>query len=62
MLDHAVVPFTFDEYITVKRIVLDGDARGALDFVKIIAKRLERAITEQGGLKNALDVFLFEGG
>ena len=55
MLDHAVVTFTFEEYITVKRIVLDGDAQGALDFVKIIAKRLERAITQQGGLKNAID-------
>lgn len=56
MLDHAIVTFTFDEYMTVKRIVLDGDAQGALDFVKIIAKRLERTITEQGGLKKAIDI------
>ena len=55
MLDHAIVTFTFEEYITVKRIVLDSDAQGALDFVKIIAKRLERTITEQGGLKNTID-------
>jgi len=55
MLDHGVVTFTLDEYITVKRIVLDGDTQGALDFVKIIAKRLERTITPQGGLKNAID-------
>lgn len=55
MLDHAVVTFTFDEYITVKRIVLDGDTQGALDFVKIIAKRMERIITQQGGMKNTID-------
>ncbi len=55
MLDHAVLTFTFDEYITVKRIVLDRDAQGALDFIKILAKRLERAITEQGNMKNAID-------
>ena len=55
MLDHAVLTFTFDEYITVKRIVLDSDAQGALDFVKIIAKRLERTITERGGLKNTIN-------
>lgn len=54
MLDHAVLTFTFDEYIAVKRIVLDGDRQGALDFVKIITKRLERAISEQGALKNPL--------
>ena len=54
MLDHAIVTFTFEEYITVKRIVLDGDAQGALNFVKIIAKRLERTITEQGGLKKTI--------
>ena len=55
MLDHAVLTFTFDEYITVKRIVLDRDAPGALDFVKIIAKRLDQAVTRQGSMKNAID-------
>ncbi len=55
MLDHAVVTFTFDEYITMKRIVLDGDLQGALDFMKISAKRLEPAITQQGGLKKTID-------
>ena len=55
MLDHAVVTFTFDEYITMKRIVLDEDLQGAFDFMKIIAKRLEPAITQQGGLKKTID-------
>ena len=55
MLDQAVVTFSFDEYMKIKRIVLDRDAQGALDFMKIIDKRCERIITRQSGLKNAID-------
>ncbi len=39
MLDQAVVTFTLDEYMKIKRIVLDRDAQGALDFMKTIDKR-----------------------
>jgi len=55
MLDQAVVTFTFNEYIKIKRIVLDRDAQGALDFMKMIDKRCEHIITRQGSMKNAID-------
>ena len=55
MLDQAVVTFTLEEYMKIKRIVLDRDVQGALDFMKIIDKRCERVITRQGGMKNAID-------
>jgi hypothetical protein len=55
MPDQAVVTFTYDEYIKIKRIVIDRDAQGALDFMKMIDKRCERIITRQGSLKNAID-------
>ena len=55
MFDQAVVTFTYDEYIKIKRIVLDRDAKGALDFMRIIDKRCERLMTRQGGMKNAID-------
>jgi len=55
MLDQAIITFTADEYMEIKRIVLDKDAPGALAFMKIIDKRCERVITRQGGMKNALD-------
>ena len=55
MPDHVVVTFTHDEYIKIKRIVLDRDVQGALDFMKIIDKRCEHIITRQGNLKKAID-------
>ena len=55
MLDQAVVTFTLEEYMQIKRIVLDRDVRGALDFMKIIDKRCEQSITRQGSMKNAMD-------
>jgi len=55
MLDQAIITFTADEYVQIKRIVLDRDAPGALAFLKIIDKRCERFITRQGVMKNALD-------
>lgn len=55
MLDQAIIEFTSDEYMKIKRIVLDRDAPGALAFMKIIEKRCERFITRQGVMKNALD-------
>ncbi len=55
MPDQAVVTFTYDEYIKIKRIVIDRDAQGALDFMKMIDKRCEYIITRQGSLKNAID-------
>ncbi len=55
MLDQAVVTFTLEEYMKIKRIVLDGDVQGALDFMKIIDKRCEHIITRQSSLKNAID-------
>lgn len=45
MADQAVVTFTYDEYIRIKRIVLDRDVQGALDFMKIIVKRCEQITT-----------------
>jgi hypothetical protein len=55
MPDQAVVTFTYDEYIKIKRIVLDRDQQGALDFMKLIEKRCEHILTRQGGMKNTLD-------
>lgn len=55
MPDQVVVTFTYDEYIKIKRIVLDRDKQGALDFMKVIEKRCEHILTRQGGMKNALD-------
>ena len=55
MLDQAVVTFTLDEYMKIKRIVLDRDAPGALDFMKIIDKRCEHILTRQGSMKNIMD-------
>lgn len=55
MQDQAVVTFTYEEYIKIKRIVLDRDTQGALDFLKIIDKRCEYVLTRQGGMKNAMD-------
>lgn len=55
MSDQAVVTFTYDEYVTIKRIVLDRDAQGALDFMKMINKRCEYILSRQGNMKNALD-------
>ena len=55
MPDQAVVTFTYDEYIKIKRIVLDRDVQGALDFMKIIDKRCEHILTRQGNMKNAID-------
>ena len=56
MSDQAVVTFTYDEYIKIKRIVLDRDAQGALDFMKVIDKRCTHILTRQGGMKNMMDV------
>ena len=55
MPDQAVVTFTFDEYIKIKRIVLDRDVQGALDFMKMIDKRCEHILTRQGSMKNTID-------
>ena len=55
MPDQAVVTFTYDEYIKIKRIVLDRDEQGALDFMKVIDKRCEHIINRQGSMKNATD-------
>lgn len=55
MSDQAVVTFTYDEYIKIKRIVLDRDAQGALDFLKILDKRCEYILSRQGGMKNPID-------
>jgi len=50
-----VITFTFNEYIKIKRIVLDRDAQGALDFMKMIDKRCEHIVTRQGSLKNTIN-------
>jgi hypothetical protein len=55
MIDQAVVTFTLEEYMKIKRIVLDRDAQGALDFMKVIDKRCEHIISRQGSLKNSID-------
>lgn len=55
MLDQAVVTFTLDDYIKIRRIVLDRDAHGVLDFMKIIDQRCEHTMTRRGSLKNAID-------
>ena len=55
MPEQAVVTFTYDEYIKIKRIVLDRDVQGALDFMRMIDKRCEHIINRQGGMKNAID-------
>jgi hypothetical protein len=34
MPDQAVETFTYDEYIKIKRTVLDRDVQGTLDFIK----------------------------
>ena len=55
MPDQAVVTFTYDEYIQIKRIVLDRDVQGALDFLKMLDKRCEYILSRQGSMKNAID-------
>lgn len=55
MLDQAVVAFTLEEYMKIKRIVLDRDVQGALDFMKMLDKRCEQIIARQGSMKNAID-------
>ncbi|MCK9365313.1 MAG: hypothetical protein M0P74_17135 [Syntrophales bacterium] len=55
MLDQAIITFTSDEHMQIKRIVLDRDAPGALAFMKIIDKRCERFIIRQDVMKNTFD-------